>query len=90
MSEKDTAEAKNLSDNCGCNYHDDSSCKPESRDETKLSCDPLGESKVDQDDDSEFANPLFEYIEANVIGRDTMFCGPYGCRRGTVRCICIL
>ena len=46
------------------------------------------QEKVEEENDSEAANPLLEYIEANVIGRDTMFRGPYGCRQGNAR-VCI-
>lgn len=36
----------------------------------------------DQDDDTDMMNPLLEYIDSSIIGRETVFSGPYGPRRG--------
>lgn len=38
------------------------------------------ESKQEQNDN--IMPPLLEYIDANVIGRDTVFEGPYGRKQG--------
>ena len=38
-------------------------------------------------DEAEMMNPLLEYIDSNVIGRDTMFNGPYGSRQGMVNTV---